>query len=261
MNNIIDVKNLTFNYSDKSVLENITFSISNGDFVGIIGPNGSGKSTLIKLILKILKPTSGEIKIFDQDIETFSNWNRISYVSQKANAFNMSFPATVEEVVGANLYSKIGLFKKINKEHKKQIQSALEIVGMGEYQNTLIGKLSGGQQQRIFIARAIVNEPSIIFLDEPTVGVDAKAEEVVYCLLAELNKKYGITIIMITHDISAVTVHANKIACLGNKDISIHNAKDLVSDKFISNLYGYDVNLHVHNHVCQNCSRRNDNNA
>lgn len=162
--------------------------------------------------------------------------------------------------MGANLYSKVGLFKPLSPQNKKDIYNALEIVDMADNKNSLIGNLSGGQQQRVFIARALVNQPKILFLDEPTVGVDAKAEDAVYCLLAKLNKEYGITVIMVTHDIGAVTVHANKIGCMGNKTITIHDAKSGLADN-ITNLYGYGVNLHVHKHICENCTKRGNNNA
>lgn len=261
MEKVIEVNDLYFGYSDKLILENLNFSVNKGDFVGIIGPNGSGKSTLIKLLLKILISDRGEIKILGEDIQRFNKWDKLGYVSQKANSFNTSFPATVEEVVGANLFSKIGLFKHLNKHHKEQINKALEIVDMQNYKHRLIGNLSGGQQQRVFIARVLVSKPEIMFLDEPTVGVDAKSEEAVYCLLAKLNKELGITVIMISHDIGAVTVHANKLACMGNRNLYIHNPKAKLTEKFISDLYGHSVKLHIHKHDCNNCSMRGENNA
>ena len=256
MEKVIEAKDLCFGYSEKLILENISFSVDKGDFLGIIGPNGSGKSTLIKLLLKMLTPSSGEIKILGERIEKFNKWNKMGYVSQKANSFNTSFPATVEEVVGANLFSKVGLFRHLNKHHKEQTNKALEIVDMQDYKNKLIGNLSGGQQQRVFIARVLVSQPEIMILDEPTVGVDAKSEEAVYCLLAKLNKELGITVIMISHDIGAVTVHANKLACMGNRNLFIHNPKEKLTEKVISDLYGHTVKLHIHKHDCENCTRR-----
>lgn len=257
MEKVIDVKNLSFGYANDLILHNISFSINKGDFVGVIGPNGSGKSTLIKLLLKILSVQKGEINILGENIEDFKRWDKISYISQKANTINTNFPATVEEVVGANLYSKVGLFKRLNRNHKQQIYNVLETVGMIDYKDRLIGNLSGGQQQRVFIARAIVNQPEIMFLDEPTVGVDVKSEEAVYCLLAKLNEEMGITIVIVTHDIGAITVHANKLACLGNNMLTIHDPRTEKSQDFIKELYGYEVSLHVHKHSCDNCIRRN----
>lgn len=253
MEKVIEVKDLSFGYGERLVLENLNFSVERGDFVGIIGPNGSGKSTLIKLLLNIVKPLRGEINILGQSIEKFSCWSKIGYVSQKANSFNTAFPATVEEVVSANLYSKVGLFKRINKEHKNLVYDALKTVGMEDYKDKLIGNLSGGQQQRVFIARVLVSKPEIMFLDEPTVGIDARTEGALYCLLGKLNSEMGITIVMISHDIGAMTVHANKIACMTNKQIIINqNSKEFINSS-LRDVYGYDVNLQVPRHFCENC--------
>lgn len=202
---VLKVKNLSFEYSDTKVLNDISFSLNRGEFLGIIGSNGTGKSTLIKLILGLLKPTSGEIEVIAS--------GGCGYVSQKAASFNTSFPATVSEVVAANLYNKKGFFKRNSKEDMEKVQIALKRVGMGEYAGKLIGKLSGGQQQRVFIARALVSEPQILFLDEPTVGIDAKSVVRVTELIKDLNKS-GITIIMTNHDTHSLTSLANKLLVL-----------------------------------------------
>jgi zinc transport system ATP-binding protein len=252
MEKVIEVNNLTFGYDGKTILENVYFSVDRGDYVGIIGPNGSGKSTLIKLILKIIPPLNGEIKIMGENIEKFKHWDKLGYISQRVNSFNIGFPATVQEVVGANLFSKVGLFHRLKRNHIEMIENALEIVGMQDYRNTLIGSLSGGQRQRIFIARILISQPEIMFLDEPTAGVDAKSEEAVYCLLGRLNKETGITVVMVTHDIGAITVHANKLACMSNKGVLVCRPGQDETSRRISNLYGYEVNLHIHEHNCKN---------
>ncbi|MFZ5988209.1 MAG: metal ABC transporter ATP-binding protein [Bacillota bacterium] len=256
MEKVIEVKDLSFGYGQRLILENLSFLVEKGDFLGVIGPNGSGKSTLIKLLLKNIRPLSGEVKILGQSVEKFNMWNKIGYVSQKANSFNTSFPATVEEVVSANLFSKIGLFKRITKKHREIVYNTLKMVGMEDYKNKLIGNLSGGQQQRVFIARVLVNNPEILFLDEPTVGIDAEAEGALYCLLGKLNRELGITIVMISHDIGAVTVHANKIASLGNKGLVVMNNTQELTQKSLRDIYGYDVTLHAHKHYCTNCCKK-----
>jgi len=124
MGKVIEVNDLSFGYGERLIFKNVGFSVEKGDFVGIIGPNGSGKSTLIKLLLRQLKPIKGQIKLLGQDIEKFDQWNKIGYVAQKANSFNTSFPATVEEVVSANLFPKIGLFKRIKQAQGACLQSA-----------------------------------------------------------------------------------------------------------------------------------------
>jgi zinc transport system ATP-binding protein len=254
MENIIEVSNLSFGYNEVSVLKNINFSVHKGDFLGIIGSNGAGKSTLMKLLLNILTPVSGEIKLLGENINRFKKWNEVGYISQKANSFNSSFPATVEEIVGANLFSKIGLFRMPKKHHKEMIYNALEKVDMQDYGKRQIGNLSGGQQQRVFIARAIVNNPKILFLDEPTVGIDAKSEQSVYCLLSELNKSLGLTVVMVTHDIGAITAHANRIICLGENGLLEHNPSEGITKELVTKIYGSGVNLNIHD--CKNCHRK-----
>lgn len=254
MGKIVEVDNLNFGYNEMLILRNISFAVHKGDFIGIIGANGSGKSTLVRLILKIISPLNGDIKLFGENINTFKKWDKLGYVSQKATSFNCSFPATVEEIVGANLFSKIGLFKLPNKQYKEQVYRALEKVGMQDYGKSLIGNLSGGQQQRVFIARVLVSEPEILFLDEPTVGIDAKSEEAVYCLLARLNKELNLTVVMVTHDIGAITVHANRLICLGEKGLFEHKPEEGITDEFLTELYGFGANVHIYD--CKNCHRK-----
>ncbi len=215
--NVVDVKNVSFGYNEDkrgNVLQNISFVAYKGDFLCIIGSNGTGKSTLLKLMLNILTPTEGEITVLEQNTKSFRGFHQISYVSQKATSFNLNFPATVYEIVSLGLYAEHGLFKFHTKKDKQRILHALDIVGMKDHAKHMIGALSGGQQQRVFIAKALVSDPSIIFLDEPTVGIDTKAVDSICCLLGDLNKIHGKTIIMVTHDVSSILYHANKILTL-----------------------------------------------
>lgn len=196
---ILKIENLDFEYPDTSVLRDVSFTLHKGDFLGIIGANGAGKSTLIKIILKLLPYSKGKITLFGEDLSRFKDNHKIGYVSQKANSFNSDFPATVKEVVMANLYSKKGLFSRYNKADIEKFHSVLNKVGMAGYENKLIGKLSGGQQQRIFIARALISDPELLLMDEPTVGVDAKSVKQIMDIISALNKQ-GMTIIMTNHD-------------------------------------------------------------
>ena len=196
---ILKIENLEFEYPDTSVLRDVSFTLHKGDFLGIIGANGAGKSTLIKIILKLLPYSKGKITLFGEDLSRFKDNHKIGYVSQKANSFNSDFPATVKEVVMANLYSKKGLFSRYNKADIEKLHSVLDKVGMAGYENKLIGKLSGGQQQRIFIARALISDPELLLMDEPTVGVDAKSVKQIMDIISALNKQ-GMTIIMTNHD-------------------------------------------------------------
>jgi zinc transport system ATP-binding protein len=249
MDKVIQIKNVSFGYDESLVLDNIDLDVYEGDYVGIVGPNGSAKSTLLKLMLNILKPRKGSIEIFGQDIEKFRDWGQIGYVAQKATSFNSSFPATVEEVVGANLYSRIGLFRRLNQTHKELIQDALKVVGMESYSKRLIGNLSGGQQQKVFIARALVSTPRIIFLDEPTVGIDLKSQGEFYQLLEKLNKEMGITIVMISHDIGMITEKVSRVACMGDKRlVTHHNCCNVPLSEVMTQFYGEQMKLLVHHH-------------
>lgn len=240
-NKVLEVKDLSFSYPDKSILHRLSFDVDADDFMCIVGTNGTGKSTLLKLILNQLSPLEGEIKLLGTNSEKYKDYASIAYVSQKATNINRDFPATVEEVVSLGLYSKKGLFKRNTKEDKKLIDSALERVGMLDYKNRQIGYLSGGQQQRVFIAKALISNPRIIFLDEPTTGIDIRAVDSICCLLGDLNKNSGITIVMVTHDISSIIYHSNKILVLSEDG----SGEVMTSEEFNSQ----SMLTHVHHHL------------
>lgn len=247
---IVSIKDVSFVYEDLVVLENINLQINQGEFLGLMGPNGGGKSTLIRIILGMLKADKGTIELFDSPIQKFKDWNKIGYVSQKSNAFNRGFPATVFEVVSMGLTAKIGYFKLFKQKHKEKVLLALRQVGMESYVHQNIGNLSGGQQQRIFIARALVAEPELLILDEPTVGVDQQNIKLFYDLLYELNQVNGITLLLVTHDVGTMTEHVDKVICL-NKTLHFHGNTEeyhALSDRDLSTLYGHPVQLVKHEH-------------
>ncbi|KXG76135.1 metal ABC transporter ATP-binding protein [Thermotalea metallivorans] len=249
MEKVISLKDVSFGYDQNLVLENIHLDVFQGDYLGIVGPNGSAKSTLLKLMLGILKPQRGTIQIFGQDIEKFRDWGKIGYVAQKATSFNVGFPATVEEVVGGNLYTSIGLCRGIKRIHRDKIHKALEFVGMEDYCNRLIGNLSGGQQQKVFIARALVSSPQIIFLDEPTVGIDLKSQEEFYRLLEKLHKEMQITILMVSHDIGVITEKVTRVACMGDKRLITHQSCcNIPFSEVMAQFYGEKMKLMLHHH-------------
>lgn len=239
MNTAIEVSNVTFAYEEKTVLENISLTIDKGEFVAIIGPNGSGKSTLINIMIGILKPNSGSIK---------AAWHDIGYLPQRSFAFNQAFPADVKEVVSMGLYTKVGLFKRLKKSDWNKVYETLGLVDMLDYKDRLIGHLSGGQQQRVFIARALVSDPQILFLDEPTVGVDARSQQALFDLLDKLNKERGITIVMVTHDVWAITDKVSRVICMGNGRIYPECSLDNMDAHMLSEIYGYPIKLESHVH-------------
>ena len=242
-NEVINAANLTFEYPDISVLKNVNFNLYQGDFLGIIGANGAGKSTLIKLILGLLSPDCGDITLFGGTLNDART--KIGYVSQKANSFNSDFPATVKEVVRANLFHEKGLFKPYRKSDDKKVIDALSLVGMAEYKDKLIGSLSGGQQQRVFIARALVGNPQLLLMDEPTVGIDAKSAREIMNIIKKLNKN-GMTIIMTNHDTPTLVEASNKllIFCEHGYEEFV-TTSDLSIDRIADILAGKRVHQHV----------------
>lgn len=223
--NIIELKNISFSYGQGEVLKDVNLEIHQGDYYGMVGPNGAGKTTLLKIVLGLLAPTQGEVKLFDTPISEFRDWWRIGYVPQKATNFDVNFPATVYEVVLMGRYARRGLFKRLTAEDKEITEKSLEQVGMLEFRDRLIGDLSGGQQQRVFIARALAGRPEVIFLDEPTASVDRHIQKEFYALLKKLNNELGLTLVLITHDIEIISKEAMHIACV-DRTLTCHSTPE-----------------------------------
>lgn len=246
--NIIELKNVSFAYKGEDVLKDVTLNIHKGDYLGIIGPNGSGKTTLLKIMVGLLKPTNGSIKLFGKEIQMFNDWSKIGYVPQKATSFDINFPATVYEVTAMGRYGRKGLFKSLNIHDKKIIDESLRHVEMFEFKDRLIGDLSGGQQQRVFIARALATEPEVIFLDEPTVGVDVKTQESFYALLKKLNQELDLTLVLVSHDVDVVAHEVTELACINKTLLYESNPKDFFKNDGLKKMYGDQIRYILHNH-------------
>jgi zinc transport system ATP-binding protein len=216
-NPIIEIEDVSFGYVCHNVLENISLTINYGDSVAIIGPNGAGKSTLLKLILGRLRPTSGQIKLFGDANHNNKVMQRIGYVPQRATAFNQGFPTTVFEAVVAGKIASRGLFKPLNKNDYAQAEEALKLVGLSTLRNRMLSDLSGGQQQRVFIARALVSNPELLILDEPTVGIDVQAQSTIVQLLKEFNIHHGLTLLIVSHELEVISKIVNRQVCLDKK--------------------------------------------
>jgi len=244
---LIRVEEVSFQYDSISVLEEVSFSIAQGDFVAILGPNGSGKTTLVKLILGLFRPTRGRVLLMGKSIEEFNAWSKIGYVPQKATHIDPFFPASAREVVAMAFASGRPMAGRGKKEEDEAVALALERVGMAAFRNRPIGSLSGGQQQRVIIARAIVNAPELLFLDEPTAGVDAATQGLFYEMLHRLNEDQRITIILVTHDIGIVNKHVTKVACL-NQRLVFHgsHADFCQSEAFKTMLASGHLVSHIH---------------
>lgn len=212
----IEVKDLVFSYGKDEVLNKLSFDLNRGDFLTIQGENGSGKSTLIKLILKDLKKDSGQIKLFGEDLENFDDYSKIGYVPQVNDANKIAFPVTGKEFVVLNLYKKFNIFNRPNKKCYKKVEEIFEILNIENLLNIPFKQLSGGQAQKVMIARAMVNDPKLLLLDEPTVGVDEKSKRDFLKLLAHLNDKHKISILMISHEMDVVREFSKREISLKN---------------------------------------------
>lgn len=186
---MIVAKDLYFSYtgSPPFLIDGLNFTIRNGEYVSILGDNGSGKSTLLRLLLRFLKPTRGEIQC---------HASRIGYVPQKNDFSNSAFPITVTEAL--NAYRKL-----LRLKDRDAAEKALELTGMREYRNTLIGHLSGGQTQKVLISRALLGDPELLVLDEPSTGVDVASQKEIYGFISGLNRTRGITIVSVEHNLAA----------------------------------------------------------
>lgn len=200
----IQLENVSFGYTNEKILDNINLDIQDGQLISISGENGSGKSTLLKLILGQLKADKGTIKLLEKDINSITSFKEIGYVPQIQNFNNITFPITAREFVVLNLYEDFGLFKIPKKHHKEKAEKILIEMGMQEYIHTPFNQLSGGFKQRAMIARAMINNPKILILDEPTSGVDQKSKVSFLNLIEKMNKEKSITIVIVTHETSLV---------------------------------------------------------
>jgi zinc transport system ATP-binding protein len=214
MGKIIEAENLGFAYGGEMVFSGVDFAVNEGDFVAVIGSNGAGKSTLMRLMLGELTPSQGRVRVFGEEVSRFRRWPRIGYVPQNAARVGQDFPASVKEIVEANLYGRAGLFRLPGRALKAKASEALKQVGMEGFEKRPIGQLSGGQQQRVMLARVLAGEPEAMLLDEPTSGVDAATIDALYGILSELNRERGMTIVMVTHDVSRATGIASRVLCL-----------------------------------------------
>ena len=236
--NIVEINQLNLKYGGLEVLVDVSFSIAKNDFLGIIGPNGAGKTTLFLCMVRILNNYDGTIKFFNKDIKKSKEYLKyIGYVPQKP-VFDKNFPITVREIV------RLGL----QQNNDALIDEILQQVWLHELSDRRIGELSGGQQQRVFIAKALVNKPKILILDEPVTGIDAQSTELFYDILRDLNK-HNITIILSSHDLNAVNMLANKVACL-NQTLFFHGiSKDFFdNDNLVKKYSESSMQRHITHH-------------
>jgi len=207
---LVTVEGLSFSYNAAQVLRDVSFRVGSGDYLGIVGPNGSGKSTLVKAVLGLVRPDGGKVTVFGAPPEQFREWHRVGYLPQRLKFFNPAFPATVEEIVRLGLLGGKRFPKRRSAGDDEAVERTLGYMGIAEIRRKLIGELSGGQQQRTLLARALVSEPQLLILDEPTTALDPETRENFYQLLHHINGEHGTTIVLVTHDTWSIGRYASR---------------------------------------------------
>ncbi len=238
---IISVKNLSVKYGDREVFSGVSFDIEKGDYVGIAGQNGSGKTTLIKTLLGLVKPEKGEISIDGISLDNFNTWGKIGYLPQSLALSNPLFPASVKEVVALGLLSEKIFPKRIYLKDGERIIAALELLGISDIKDKLIGELSGGQQQRVFLAHALVSNPEILILDEPTTALDPEIRGIFFEILNKLNKEKGVTILLISHDVGHIGNFARKLLYIDKKTVFFGPLKNFCDSKDMEKYFGKNL--------------------
>jgi zinc transport system ATP-binding protein len=239
MKKILEIKNLTTGYDDSIILKNINFQVHDTDFIGIIGPNGGGKTTLMKAILGVIKPMSGSILYhFPGKPNDFRKF--IGYLPQQ-NIIDKKFPISVREVILSGLTSQKSLVFRFSSAEKKMVDEMIEKSGLSNISRKPIGELSGGQLQRVFLARAVISNPSLLILDEPSTYVDNRSEFELYETLKELNKE--IAILLVSHDIGTISSYIKTIACV-NLTLHYHPSNEISAEEL--SIYNCPVDILAH---------------
>jgi manganese/zinc/iron transport system ATP- binding protein len=235
MEKLIQFENVDLGYGQRRVLRNIDFDIATGDFLGIVGPNGAGKTTLLKAILGLLNPLSGRVTRPPEGV-------RIGYVPQRDSVDSL-FPLTVLDIVLMGRYTLMGPFARPGIEDRRLAMRALEHVGMDSMATRAYPNLSGGQKQRALIARALVGDPGLLILDEPTNGMDLVSEHAIMELVKRLHDEDGITVLMVSHLLSTVVNYAKRVAIVGDGTLKEGTVDEMVTPQSLTDLYGMDVNV------------------
>ena len=247
VDSIIQTQNLCY----KEILKNISVDIKRGEYVAIIGPNGGGKSTFVKLLLGLLKSSSGVIKLFGKEQSGFLDKQKIGYVPQGVSRIDENFPISVEETVRLGISGNDGFFGLFSAKKRDDYEFANETMkkmGVFDLKDRRVYELSGGQRQRVMIARALASKPQILILDEPNTGVDSGSQRGFYELLDGLNKKDGITILFVTHDLGVIADSVGKVLCINKNLLACHNPHEIMSCSSMSKLYGIDAHVVCHHH-------------
>ncbi len=245
---VVELHDVSVAFDSLIVLENVNLEVRPGQFVAIIGPNGAGKTTLLRVILGLIRPQKGTVRVFGRPPwEMGDARQRIGYVPQVLTV-DLKFPVTAGEVVLMGRYGRIGLFRRPSKADIAKAREVMAQVGVEHLWNKHFGHLSGGQRQRVLLARALVNDPDLLILDEPTTGVDVTATETVYSLLRHFHDQ-GMTIIVVSHDVGVVATFVDTVACVNRKLIAHGRPEEVLGSEELAQMYGCDVAFFHHGRV------------
>jgi zinc transport system ATP-binding protein len=247
---VIHVEDLDYRIGKQEILSQISFDVMQGDYVALIGPNGGGKTTLIKMLLGLLTPDSGRIEIFGTPLQSFRDWEKIGYVPQNVALFDGNFPLSVYEAVSLGLAAKKGWFSRLNAREREQIEAVIDMASIGNLRDKNLSELSGGQRQRVMIARALVSQPEILILDEPSTGVDIASQQKFYEFLKKLNREENLTILFITHDLGVIADDVTHVLSINQKLLFSGPADKMLNCEAVSDVYG--TKAHVLHH-CGGC--------
>ncbi len=243
--NVVQIENLTVTIGARNILDNVNLEVKAGSFTGLVGPNGAGKTTLLKVLLGLIEPDAGSIRLFGHS--PGQAHNLIGYVPQSGKAAP-DFPVSARDVVTMGLYSKLGLGRSPGKDGRAAVDEALRLVDAADLAGEKFGGLSGGEKQKIFIARALCAKPKLLLLDEPTTGVDVLAQDNFYAMLKSLIDNFHMTILLVSHDIGVITSMVDDLICI-NQKVFCHSAPpDALASGLIGSAYGCEAEILMHGH-------------
>ncbi len=245
--NLLEIKNLSVRYHGVEALRKISLRIDRGDYVGLAGSNGSGKTTMVKALLGLV-PFAGTIKYQSRSLREFVASEHIGYLPQKMSFLDQRFPATAKEVVVSGVYCCKKFPKFLNRSDYEAADQAMELLGVVNLADRLIGKLSGGQQQRVLLARALVHNPRFLILDEPTEALDPQSREALYSTVERLNKENGVTILLVSHDIASIGKYASKLIYLDRELVFYGTFEDFCKSSRMTDYFGAGQHIICHRH-------------
>jgi zinc transport system ATP-binding protein len=245
---VLEAEDLSVKYQDAEVLTGVTFSTSSGDFLGIVGPNGSGKTTLVRCILNLVPAAAGSVRLFGTANDRFDEWSRIGYVPQVSDGRKRGFPATVGEIVATGLLSRKRFPRRLTRKDCQTVDETLELLAIQDLKGRMIDRLSGGQRQRVFLARALVGEPELLLLDEPTAALDPSMRDQFYETLIAFSRRGG-TVIIVTHDSGSIGRYAATLLYLDRRVIFFGSFQQFCRSERMTDYFGeHAQHLICHQH-------------